>query len=767
MNDREKFAEQTKQTDGRRAVWFLGFLVFALLSSLVILQTAQVWRVSPFGTASETIWLYALSSLNFIALIIFAFIFLRSVVRLIRERRSHALGAKLKSRLLVYFIAVSFLPVVAMATFSYLFFNRTLEKWFSNLPETVIREAGNLQKSTIAERARSFRTAADIAAFAVENQLHRTTNPPENFAVGDAANNDSAGVSAEFLRRLREQSGFSLIEIADAEGKVLFRSEAEITPEQSAEFQEIRQIAHKIEESAADGLAFDALNLGLTDGKRLILISARHDDEILSSQITNSPVEFERLKQQQRDVRQLGFSTLSLLTFLLIFAASWVAFYLGRTLTQPIRALAVASEEIAAGNLAHRVYVPAEDELGLLVGAFNKMASQLAENRARLELNASELVVKNNELSERRRYIEIVLQTLSTGVISLDDENRLTTINSAAINILQLKNPRRGMSLHEMTNAENIAAFEKLLSRARRNLSAAEQTNLWCENTADSAENGANLSLPVALTATALPTENGAQNGGIVIVIEDLTELINAQRAAAWSEVARRMAHEIKNPLTPIQLAAERIAKRLKNLETQNVANADFRVSMTDFAKIVRDSTETILREVGSLKSMVDEFARFARLPDVRLETGDLNEIVRQSAALFEDRVSNLEIVTNLAENAPPMQFDAEQMRRVLTNLLGNAVESFDESAASKKIELKTFLTRNDFVIEVIDNGKGFASKDLNKLFEPYYSTKNRGTGLGLAIVQRIIAEHGGKIRAASIFPHGAKFTIELPLINN
>jgi nitrogen fixation/metabolism regulation signal transduction histidine kinase len=270
----------------------------------------------------------------------------------------------------------------------------------------------------------------------------------------------------------------------------------------------------------------------------------------------------------------------------------------------------------------------------------------------------------------------------------------------------------------------------------------------------------------VALTATALPHSFG-EKSGVVLVIEDLSELIAAQRASAWAEVARRMAHEIKNPLTPIQLSAERIAKRFNAETSQNGEKVKDQNSKPDdqTAKIIREGTQTILREVSSLKSMFDEFSRFARLPKVKLESGNLNEIIEKSVMLYEDR--NVLIELDLAENLPDAMIDQEQLKRVFVNLIENAIEAFDEAQTDKRIMLKTFYdkARDLIVAEVCDNGNGIRPSDFRKLFQPYFSTKGRGTGLGLAIVHRIISEHHGKIKAVNNMPKGAKFILELPVI--
>ncbi|MBA4183197.1 MAG: HAMP domain-containing protein, partial [Acidobacteria bacterium] len=516
------------------------------------------------------------------------------------------------------------------------------------------------------------------------------------------------------------------------------------------------------EKILADGKNFDVAVARFPDGKMLVIVPDLRPEGNVSQIVENSLIEFEKLKQTAVTIRQTGLLTLGMLTFLLIFASSWTAFYIARGLTVPIKALAEGADKVARGDLKHRVDVFAEDELALLVSTFNQMSAKLEENSA--------------ELSERRRYIETILQSLSTGVISFDGENRVTTINKAAIEIFKLETADfTRFELGKIVNEENRTILERLINRARRIGQASEQTVLQREHADESAP--ANESLSVALTATALPKTSETDASGVVLVIEDLSELIAAQRASAWQEVARRMAHEIKNPLTPIQLSAERIAKRFAL--TQNTKSKVqsflevFKPKIEDpkpktedqTAKVIKDGTETILREVNSLKSMVDEFSRYARLPNARLESGKLNEIIKQSVTLYDDRFSDVEIELNLAENLPSAMIDDEQLRRVFVNLIENATEAFDKTQTDKRIFVKTFhdAARDLIVAEVSDNGNGISPSDFQKLFQPYFSTKGRGTGLGLAIVQRIISEHRGKIRAVNNSTKGAKFIVELP----
>ncbi len=591
--------------------WVVGTLMVASLTLLVMLQSSNLWKTFAIESSSDLIMLYALSGLNFIAFVVFGFIFLRSIIKLIRERRTFELGVQIKTRLLVYFFAVSLLPIIAMAAFSYLFMNRALERWFSQIPQQV------LQQTRTAEQSPAVR----------------------------------------------------------------------------------------------DALA-----------------------------------ELDRLGQQQATIRRIGLLTLGVLTFLLIFASTWVAFYVARGLTTPIKALAEGASEIAKGNLSHRVDVLAEDELAILVNAFNDMSAKLEENAV--------------EIAERRRYIETVLDTLPTGVISFDPNDNVSTINGAAIEILGLKGDDfAGVPVEGLADGDDLKVFERLIGRARRVGNASDQTVL---KPANSNGNGdVTDGRTVAITASALPAESG-----VVLVIEDLSELIAAQRASAWQEVARRMAHEIKNPLTPIQLSAERIAKRFDRTGHEDVGAGKRLNDKGPLGEVVHESTATILREVTSLKTMVDEFSRFARLPDAKLESGDVNSVVHQAVATFEGKFSG--VVIDFAEGGelPEVLLDEEQLKRVFINLIENAAEAFAAEQSDRRIEISTRhdQARDIIVAEVADNGKGISPSDLQKLFQPYFSTKGRGTGLGLAIVNRIITEHHGRIVVAANQPQGARFTIEIPV---
>ena len=739
---------QPKKLTRRRRLllWSLGAFVMFLLA-IIISQQLWLWNVVRPDTASDTLVLYALSTLNFVAFVVFSFILVRNLVKLRRERQERELGSKIKTRLLIYFITISFLPITAMAVFSYLFLNRSLEKWFSPIPDGLVQEAIEERRESLLRQNRSLRETASLLAAILNEQP-----PTEQQAT---------------LDHMVAKAEFAAIEIVNPDGSLASRSTAKLSATQSAELEPLltqaRNSRGELGDSLADGKAFDVIAFPMSESQMLILAPARRSSTDLNDTIANSKSEYQKLVKRQRNVRLLGLSTLGLMTLMLLFVSSWVAIYLARGIATPIKALAEASNEIARGNLSHRVLTDAEDELALLAHSFNLMTAQLEENRSRIEEGSAALREKNLALEERRNYIETVLQSLSTGVVSLDAKDRVTTINAAAARMLHLSNAVNGHEeLKQLVSADDAIVLDRLLRRARRSGQANEQTQL----TGSGAETGP---LPVALAAIALRGP-AADGHGVVLVIEDLSELLSAQRAAAWSEVARRMAHEIKNPLTPIQLSAERIARNYRFVAANGKENgsngkSDEVLDESRRAAVIDECTETITREVAGLKAMVDEFSRFARLPLARLEPGDLNEVVRHAAALYEDRLDGVKMELVLDQALPMVLLDAEQLRRVFVNLIDNALGALTGMEEGRTITISTThdAARSIVLAEVSDTGHGIRSGDFKKLFQPYFSTRGGGTGLGLAIVHRIVLEHRGRIRAESNRPNGARFVIELP----
>lgn len=739
----------------RILIWSLGIIVLLLLS-VIVSQQLWLWNFIPPDTASDTLLLYALSTLNFVAFVIFSFIFVRNLLKLRRERRERQLGSKIKTRLLIYFIAISFLPIIAMATFSYLFLNRSLEKWFGRLPARVVNE---VHREAVDAQTRNLHETAALLA----SVLH---------PLSDAERQQT-------LDRVIASGQLSAVQIIDSNGRVVAQSLGQLTAAEGADVAVLLDKAHSLQapdEILADGKDFEVVVAPLsgtqsTGGQQLVVVPLRRAISDLSDTIGGSEGEYRKLVERQRRVRLLGLSTLGLMTLMLLFASSWVAIYLARGIATPIKALAEASKEIARGNLSHRVSTIADDELALLADSFNQMTTQLEDNRSSIEAGSAALREKNLTLEERRDYIETVLESLSTGVVSLDENDCVTTINAAATRMLRLKaTPTEARKLESLIGNEDWVVMDRLLRRARRTGQSAEQAQLVGINYgADS------TGLAVALTATALRSPS-AQKPGVVLVLEDLSELLSAQRAAAWSEVARRMAHEIKNPLTPIQLSAERIAKSYRRAISngqQNGSNGhNQRHERTSeeihVTEVIDECTETITREVAGLKAMVDEFSKFARLPLARPEVADLNEVIRHAVALYDDRLDGVQIEARLDPELAAAMLDTEQLRRVFVNLIDNALNALANVEGERKINVATHFdpARSLLIAEVSDNGVGIQPANFQRLFQPYFSTGGSGTGLGLAIVQRIILEHGGRIRAEANYPRGARFVIELPAVN-
>jgi len=402
--------------------------------------------------------------------------------------------------------------------------------------------------------------------------------------------------------------------------------------------------------------------------------------------------------------------------------------------------LATAAREIEAGHLDYRVDLEtvSDDEFGSLVEAFNSMASELGKSRRRLERSTVDLERKHVEVEARRRYIETILERIATGVVSIDRTGKISTLNSAAKRLLGVDSTVMGQPAAAVFERPDLQPFGALLRAARAGKAepSAQEIALMRED----------REIQLAAVATVL---SGDSNTGMVLVLDDVTPLIRAQKVAAWREVARRLAHEIKNPLTPIQLCAERLRRH-------------FSSASSPARELVDECTTTIVGEVDSLKALVDEFSQFARMPAPRAAPADLHVLLNEALALYEGLLGDVRFECRFAENLPRVRIDGEQIRRVVINLVDNAIEAMNR-AGMITIETQHDKSANFVRLIVADNGPGIPPAEREKLFMPYYSTKRRGSGLGLAIVRRIVAEHGGTIEASENVPTGTKFTIELP----
>jgi two-component system nitrogen regulation sensor histidine kinase NtrY len=453
----------------------------------------------------------------------------------------------------------------------------------------------------------------------------------------------------------------------------------------------------------------------------------------------------------QRPLQGVYLSLFLMMTLMILVSATWTGLYLAKRITRPVQLLAAGAREIGAGRLDHRIEPETRDEFGSLVEAFNTMAGELAASQRKLERSRLDLERKNLQLDERRRYIETVLERIATGVVSVGADSRIETINTAALRLLDLGADVVGHSATDAFDREDLKPLEALLSRMQTasRETAAQEIALVRQG----------RELHLAAAATPLQGEDGSF-AGAVLVFDDVTPLIRTQRVAAWRDVARRLAHEIKNPLTPIQLCAERMRRQ-------------FSSAPPSARELVEECTTTIVGEVESLKGLVDEFAQFARMPTPRAIPSDLTALLNDTLALYNGLFREIRIERRLADGLPPVRLDVEQIRRVVINLVDNAVEALGGPNAAPRpngdqpmIAVETRHDAGNGVVRltISDNGPGIPLADRDKLFMPYYSTKRRGSGLGLAIVRRIIAEHGGNIEAADGTPTGTVFTVELPL---
>ena len=459
-----------------------------------------------------------------------------------------------------------------------------------------------------------------------------------------------------------------------------------------------------------------------------------------SRRMTQAFENYNQLRVLKRPLAGVYLSFFLMVTLLILVGSTWMGLYMTKRITRPVQMLAAAAREIGAGRLDQRLEPQSNDEFGSLVEAFNVMASELATSRRKVERSTIELERKHVEVEGRRRYIETILERITTGVVSIDASGLITTINSAAGRLLSLDRRIVGQPATAVFDRADLQPIAKLLTSGGRTKGepAAQEIAIPREG----------QELHLAVVATSLLGESGA-SAGAVLVLDDVTPLIRAQKVAAWREVARRLAHEIKNPLTPIQLSAERLRRHFSTAPPAAKA-------------LVDECTVTIVGEVESLKGLVDEFSQFARMPSPRTIPTDLGQLITDTISLYSGIFSDVRIDQRFAPGIPLVRLDAEQIKRVIINLVDNAIEAMERRG---HIVVETQLDASNSLVRVVvaDDGPGIPPAEREKLFLPYYSTKRRGSGLGLAIVRRIIAEHGGSIEVGDNVPRGTRFTIELP----
>src|SRR6516225_3478591 len=649
---------------------------------------------SPSGPA-QIVLLYTLSTFIFLALLIFGFVLLRTLVKVWIERKQQKPGSKFKTSLLVSLISLTLIPATFLFLFAFSLLNRSIVKWFSVPVDQIFN--------------------ANAAMHAEWQKEHEALAESILAHIGIAKDMD--------LDEARKTFHLKAVMLIDDQGNVL-RASADPDIAAANLGSQIRSgLGNKPE-------AFLNINSYLAgvrrinpNGKNEIIAALfpRSEQVLqLAAKINQEREYYNTLAQNQKFYRDTYVYILLLMTVLVLFAAVWIGLFWSKRITGPIEALSEATREISAGNLDHRVHVQAQDELGLLVNHFNDMAEQLQST--------------TRELEARRKYTEIILESIPTGVVSVDQDLRVNKVNRAARTMFSTKNA----STLDQIFGQDVDSIRELL-RSAKTASITREIEF----------NSHGRPAHSAVTATQLT------GGGFVLVIEDLTEVARAQKASAWREVARRLAHEIKNPLTPIQLSAERISRNITRLPA-----APQRVT-----GVIDECVHAIVEEVSSLKNLVDEFVRFSRLPSVSRVPNSMRDLVDKTLALYEGRLDGITVNVDIPSHLPPILMDSLQMKRVLVNLLDNALEAL-AGEPIQELSLRCELTRDETMVRltITDTGRGIASDDRERLFTPYFSTRKNGTGLGLAISSRIVADHGGYIGAEPNSPKGTRFVVELPV---
>ncbi|HTZ84977.1 MAG TPA: ATP-binding protein [Candidatus Acidoferrales bacterium] len=720
----------------KQVIILLSISVFLLLAILVSETAFDLKFLNP-GNNQDIVVFSALSALIFLLFVALTFVLMRNLLKLFAERRLGVLGSKFRTRMVAGALLLSSLPVVVMYWFAYGLMNRSIDKWFS-APVEEVRADTNAMASLLADYAAQ-NARAEAAAIAASPETER-----------DFAGHGYSGILTEFQHHeLTLQGGFALA-VRDGNAEASFNA--------PAAWLLMKDKLPIAEAEAGHPVKFMWQNTEYTlgvapvqGGMIVVAIPLPRGFSETVRQVETSQQRYYNLARERRVVRRTYMGLLLLLTMSVLFVTTWLALFLSKIVTRPLSALAEATQAISRGQLDYRVDVSSADEIGDLVRSFNRMAEDLESSRRQIEASSRDLSAANAELDQRRRQIETILESIPTGVLSLDADRRVTHVNQAMLRMFH-PDPAYGpgteillgASLAEVFPAEVLEDFEFLLRRGDRMGMSTSQIEMQFPRG----------SLNVAVTVATL--RHQGERSGYVVVFEDLSDLLKAQKQAAWREVARRVAHEIKNPLTPISLSAERIQRHLDRATPDDPASME----------VVRSCAETIAGAVETVRQLVDEFSTLARFPVAKPQPADINEIIENSLAMFNGRLDGIVLHKSLASDLPRVMADSEAIKRAIANLVDNAAEASQDSVV-REIGISTTLvgSRDAIEITVADTGHGVTRELKEKLFLPYFSTKKRGTGLGLSIVSRIVEDHHGSIRVEKNEPVGSRFIIEIPVI--
>lgn len=738
-------AEKTKlnilQSERRRRKRESILIVVILV--VVALLTFAESRIIHFGTdipISNTILMFILININLLLLILLIFLVFRNVVKLLYDRKRKVMGAKLRTRLVVAFITLTLLPTIILFFFSINFITNSIEFWFNVPVEQSLLNSLQVGRSLYRHIEENNQFFIERIAYQVKAKKQLDVQKRKALSryiqiAQRAFNLDAIEVYSSNSQRLTfaissnlEAEGLTAISANDLQKD--FESEKSRTISENLEIGELVRTIGTIPfgQPHRDAEGFVVVT---------ILISPNLSENMDS--ISRGFEEYQQIKLLKEPIQITYYITLSIVALLVLFCAVWFGFYFAKSISVPIKELAEGTRRVAEGDLSFSIGQVGDDEIGSLVDSFNKMTRDLRTSREQLELSARMLRQQNIEIEERRRYMEIVLKNVSTGVVTLDSRDFITTMNTSAEKMLNLK-------AAEILN-KNIKTLLK-----GQHLRLAEGILQSLNDSMDDA-----IELPLALTIEGRPRnfivyvnslkDDAGNPIGIVMVFDDLTELEKAQRMAAWREVARRIAHEVKNPLTPITLSAQRLKRKYA----------------TQFKEPVFDECiRMIIDHVEIIRNLVNEFSSFARFPAANLQPCELPPIIEETVALYKEGHQTINFDLTVVTKIPVLNMDRQQIKRAMINLIDNAIGAIKNTGyihISLTYESGTKVVR----LEVADNGSGISDEQKARLFEPYFSTKKAGMGLGLTIVSSIIADHNGRIRVEDNQPSGARFIIELP----
>lgn len=715
-----------QESKKRKREIFLIFAISILLAFLVGVEV-YVFRSGQNLPSPYIIYFIGLVNFNLVLVLLLLFLIFRNVVKVFLERRSRMYGSSLKSKLTVAFATFSIIPTMLVLILSVFYLNSSFEKWFSGRMVGILKNASEVIDSFLVQEKRHGYEYADLIADAIAN-LPEAQIQTQLQVLRDNYKLDAVEYYSELLSGRQMAQDYSNVPVKIPQVQLDFLQKGVVYKSKSS-------LIHTFSEShllrTMSPLDENAKNKGVVVVSKVLSLSpgAKLDDIIGAYQEMQNNLLIEYPLKSMYFIMQIVMSLVTL------FAAVWFGFHMAKQLSVPLVQLGRATKKVAGGDYSQLEIQSGSEEINSLIGNFNQMISNLSSSE--LELQQT---LKN--LNQYTKYVEIVLGNVSAGVLSVDMSGHVTTMNRRAGELLNVE-PAKAVDHHvrQSMTEENYQIFSNFVKLMQENKLNHLQKEIRVEIQGESIP----LSVHISILKNELQEEIGR-----IMVFDDMTVIINAQRAAAWSEVARRIAHEIKNPLTPIRLAAERISRK-------------YGAQISDQA--FNDSIQMIISQVDDMRNLVNEFSQFARMPQLKPIETSLNQVLSDAASIYKDNHTEVVFTFSMDEKLPNFKFDPAQMKRVFANLVDNAVAA-TEKIDQPKVWIETTYHPELQVVKICiaDNGVGIPQRDRARVFEPYYSTKEKGTGLGLPIVKSIIEDHGGLIRALPNEPRGTKMTIELPV---